>query len=56
MTTTTAPMTLCQRKAMRVNDATHATDPIPAISPKNAPVAVARGNPTARMKTPRMEP
>ena len=41
-TTTTAPMTLCQRKAMLVNEATHATEAMPAISPTNAPVPVAR--------------
>ena len=39
---TTAPTTLCQRKAILVNEATHATDPMPAIRPMNAPLPVAR--------------
>ena len=56
ITTTTAPMTLCQRKATFVNAAAHATDPIPAIRPMKAPFAVARGTATASMKTPRIEP
>src|SRR4029453_3126520 len=56
MTTVTAPMTLCHRNAMLVAPATQATAPIPATRPTNAPLAVARGNPTARMNTPRSEP
>ena len=52
----TAPTTLCQRNAMSVNEATQATDPMPASSPMNAPVPVARGTAMARMKTPRIDP
>jgi hypothetical protein len=55
-TTTTAPTTLCQRKAIVVKEATQATDAMPAMRPTKAPVPVANGTATARMKTPRIEP
>jgi copper homeostasis protein len=55
-TTATAPTTLCQRKATRVNDAAQATETMPATRPTNAPLPVARGNAIARMKTPRIDP
>src|SRR5688572_9336213 len=56
ITTTTAPITLCQRNATGVLKVVHATAPIPAINPTKAPFPVARGTPNARMKTPRIEP
>jgi serine/threonine protein kinase len=55
-TTATAPTTFCQRNAIFVNVATQATEPIPAMRPRKAPVPVACRKPTARMKTPRIEP
>jgi hypothetical protein len=55
-TTTTAPITLCQRNATAGRPKfTAATADIPAMSPKNAPAGRARG-PIASRKTPRIEP
>ena len=59
MTTTTAPIRLCHRKAMlRVHgeNATVSTTTMPAINPQNAPLAVARFVRIASMKTPSKEP
>src|SRR4029453_8797645 len=60
-TTTTAitPMGLCQRNEIpRVDGcvATAATTAIPATSPTNAPVPVARLNPSASTNTPSSDP
>src|SRR6185503_17382204 len=55
-TTTTAPIRLCQRKAIGVVNATVRTTTMPATSPQNAPVPVARFVRIARMNTPRIEP
>src|SRR5438034_10891266 len=55
-TTVTAPITLCQsHETDGAPKFTAATVAIPAIRPKNAPVARARGIMASR-KTPRMEP
>ena len=44
VTAATTPITLCQRNATFVNEAAHPTDAMPAISPMNAPFAVAHQN------------
>ena len=59
ITTTTAPITLCQRKAIsRVHgeNATVSTTAMPAMRPQNAPAAVARLTSVARMNTPSSDP